>query len=166
MALTSEIRAIVKGTQTGSNDFGGSFAPNIDKILQFADGTAANQANILWADERTLAASATEELDLAGVLTDAFGTTVAAASVVAIMVTAASANTNNVIVTNGTAPFLLFGGTTPTFSVKPNGVMLLAAPGAGGLGTVTAVSADQIKLTNSGAGTGVTYQIVILARTA
>ena len=41
--------------------------------VNLTDGTGANQAKAVFADERTLAASATENLDLAGGLTDAFG---------------------------------------------------------------------------------------------
>lgn len=167
MSLTAELRATLRATQTGAHDFGGpKFAPLVDKILQLSNGSGANQANILWADERTLAAEATEDIDLAGALTDAFGATITAASVVAILVIAAQGNTNNVIVANGTHPFGLFGGTTPSFAVKPSGFFFAAAPGGGGLGTVTAGTGDDITITNSAAGSAVTYQIAILARTA
>lgn len=167
MAVQAELRARFSATQTGANDFGGpSFAPVVEKILQFTSGTGANQADIVWADERTLSASATEDLDLAGELTDAFGATVAAAELVAILVIADADNTNNVVIGDATAPIPLFGGTNPTFSVKPGGFFFVAAPNASGLLTVGAGTTDDLKVANSSSGTAVTYQIAILARTA
>lgn len=167
MALTAELRAKFSAQQSGANDFGGpSFAPTIEKILQFTSGTGAGMADILFADEREIAASSSEDLDLAGVLADAFGTTIAAAEVVAILIIADDANTNNVVVGDATSPVPLFGGTNPTFAVKPGGFFFVAAPNAAGLLTVGAGSTDDLKIANSSSGSSVTYQIAILARTA
>lgn len=167
MALTAELRAKFFAQQSGSNDFGGpSFSPTIEKILQFTDGTGANQADILWADERTIAASLSEDIDLVGVLADAFGTTIEAAELVAILVIAAAGNTNNVVLGDATSPVPLFGGTNPTFAVKPGGFFFVAAPNAAGLLTVGAGSTDDLKVANSSSGSSVTYQIAILARSA
>ena len=167
MALTAELRAKLTARQTGSHDMGGpTFNPSLEKNITFTDGTGANQADIVWADQRTLAASATEDLDLAGVLTDAFGSTVTAAEVVAIMVVAAAGNTNNVVIGDATAPVPLFGGTNGTLSIKPGGFVMLGAPGAAGQFTVGAGATDDLKIANSGAGTAVTYDIAIIARTA
>lgn len=167
MPLTAEARATLSANQTGTNDFGGPrYTPNIDKILQFANGTGANQADILWADTRTLAASATEDLDLAGVLTDAFGATVAAAKVVAILVIADPGNTNDVVIGAATQPIPLFGGTAGTFAVKPGGFFFCAAPGTAGQCAVGAGATDDLKVANSAGGTAVTYSIAVLARSA
>lgn len=167
MALTSKIVLDLSASQTGSNDFGGpEFSPRMRKVLELASGVGANQADILFADERTLAASATEDLDLAGVLADAFGATITMAEVVAIFIFADADNTNNVIVGDATSPVPLFGGTNPTFSVKPGGFICVGAPDASGLFTVGAGSTDDLKIANSSSGTGVTYQIAILGRSA
>jgi hypothetical protein len=118
MALTSEIRVSLSAAQTSSNDLGTPrFTPAIEKVFQLASGVAANQADIFWGDERTLAASATEDLDLAGVLANVFGATITAVEVVAILVIADAANVNNVVVGAGTNPLLFLGGTTPTVAV-------------------------------------------------
>lgn len=168
MPVTAEIRAIFSATQTQSLDIGGpAVAPILlDKIIPFANGTGANQADIIWQDTRTLAASASEDLDLAGALTDAFGATVNAAELVAILVVADAANTNDVVLGAATQPIPLFGGTNGTFSVKPGGLFLIAAPGAAGQLTIGAGSTDDLKVTNSSSGTSVTYSIIILARSA
>lgn len=167
MAVTAKLTAEFSATQTGSNDFGGpEFTPLARKVLKFADGTGANQADILFCDERTIAASGSEDLDLAGELSNAFGATIAAAEVVAILVIASASNTNNVVLGDATSPIPLFGGTNPTFSVKPGGFFFVAAPNAAGLLTVGAGSTDDLKVANSSSGAGVTYQIAILARSA
>jgi len=133
MALTSKITLELSAVQTGSNDFGGpEFSPVMRKVIDFASGVGANQADLLFADTRTLAASATEDLDLAGVLTDAFGAVITMAEVVAIFVTADAGNTNAVVVGDATSPVPLLGGTNPTVSIKPGGFFVLGAPGGGG----------------------------------
>lgn len=168
MALnTAEILVKLNANISGSQDLGNPvFAPELRKLLQFTVGTGANQADIFWGDTRTLAASATEDLDLSGVLADAFGAAIAAVDLVAIMVTALVGNTNNVILGDATQPVGLFGGTNPTFSVKPGGVFLAVAPGLVGLATIGAGATDDLKVTNSGGTTEVTYSVAILARTA
>lgn len=167
MSLTSKIVLELSAVQMGSNDFGGpEFTPLMRKALTFASGVGANQADLLFADTRTLAASATEDLDLAGVLTDAFGAVITAAELVAIFVFADAANTNNVVIGDATSPIPLFGGTNPTFAVKPGGWFCVGAPNAAGLLTVGAGSTDDLKIANSGSGTGVTYAIAVLARSA
>lgn len=170
MAVTATLTARFKGRQTGSNDFGGGantvHTPDLETILNFSDGTTANKADILWADRRTIAASGEDEIDLAGVLADAFGATITAVEVVAIFVKAADGNTNDVVLGDATAPIPLFGGTNPTFSVKPGGFFFVAAPNAAGQLTVGAGSTDDLKVANSSSGSSVTYDIAILARSA
>lgn len=167
MPLTSNLRVIFGANQTGANDFGGpTFTPLLDKAMAFANGTGANQADIVFADSRTLAASATEDLDLAGVLADAFGATITAAELVAVIVYADPTNTNDVVIGAALQPVALFGGTAGTIAVRPGGIFVIAAPNAAGQLTVGAGATDDLKIANSGAGTAVTYQIIVLARSA
>src|SRR5689334_6535911 len=67
------------------------------------NGTGANQADRLFSDTRTIAISGTDDLDLAGVLTDAFGATSTFVKVKVIAIAAAAANTNTVVVGNAAA---------------------------------------------------------------
>lgn len=167
MTLTTEIRASLKATQTGTNDFGGPrFTPSLEKVLQFGNGTTANNADILFMDERTIAASSSEDLDLAGELTNAFGATITMVEVVAILIVADAGNTNNVVVGDAAAPVPLFGGTNPTIAIKPGGMFLLAAPGAAGQFAVGAGATDDLKIANSSSGSAVTYKIAVLGLSA
>ena len=47
------------------------------KSWTIANGTGADQADVMGHDQRTLGTSASEDLDLSGALTDSFGTSVA-----------------------------------------------------------------------------------------
>lgn len=164
--VKGDIRQTLSLTYTGSNDVGNPKQPVVvDKLLSLIAGTAAtNQANIVFADTRTVAASSNEDLDLAGVLADAFGSTITAAEVVAIYIEAASGNTNNVNVTrpasNGfIGPFLASGD---GIAIKPGEYVLLASQSGW---AVTASTGDLLNIANSSSGTGVTYTIVIVGRT-
>ena len=174
MALTSELSVRLKARQTGTSDFGGpDFTPVVEAILQLTNGTAANQADVLWADERTVASATNDDLDLAGVLSSAFGTTIAAAELVAILVinkpkaATAAANTTNLTIGVGTNPVVGYlGGTTPTVGpLRPGGVFLLASPDVAGIAAVTAATGDILRVANS-SGAAATYQIAVLARSA
>ncbi|MBI1179105.1 MAG: hypothetical protein GC201_01005 [Alphaproteobacteria bacterium] len=60
----------------GAADLGTPVAPvSVSKRIQIAPGTDLDEADILWADERTIAASGNEDLDLAGVLSGPLGGT-------------------------------------------------------------------------------------------
>lgn len=143
--------------QTGS-------APGlIKKIYSFADGAGVNAANRAFFDRRTLSASATESLDLAGSLVDAFGSTITWARVKVLAVTAASANTNNVIVGGtGSNGFINWvSDATDAIVVRPGGMFVLVATDATGY-AVTAATGDLLKIANSSSGTSVTYDIAII----
>lgn len=164
--VRANISLNIDATLTGSNDLGNpKQRVLIEKALAFIAGTAAeDQANILFSDTRTLAASATEDLDLTGALTDAFGATIAAAEVVAIFVAAAEGNTNSVNVTRPAAngfigPFIAAGD---GIAIKPGEWQFFASESGW---PVTAATGDLLTVTNSGAGTSVTYDVLILGRT-
>lgn len=164
--VRGDIRFSMALTHVGANDIGSPKMPvSVDELLSLVAGTdATNEANILFSDRRTLAASANEDIDLAGALTDAFGATVTAAEVVAIFVSASSGNTNSVNLTrpasNGFAgPFLAAGDGV---SIKPGEWQAFVSQSGW---AVTAGTGDLLNIANSGAGTSVTYDIVIVART-
>ena len=84
-----------------------------------------------------------------------------------IIVFAAVGNTNNVLVGNsGVNGFINWvSDTTDQLVVKPGGIFLLYDPTVGGYG-VTAATGDLLKITNSGAGTSVTYDIILIGETS
>lgn len=169
MGLIATIAASIRGTYTSSNDLSAvsqKFGDAINAVITLESGTGSGQADKIFMDDRTLAASATENLDLAGSLTDAFGATITFATVKAILVIAKAANTNDVVIGGAASNGFVgpFGGTTPTVSVKPGGLALMVAPKTGW--TVTASTGDILKMANSSSGTGVDYSIVIIGTSA
>ena len=167
MSLTSAISVNLLTKQVGSNDLGSvTFDMNKTDKLNMASGTTTGKADLIYADTRTLGASATEDLDLAASLTGAFGTTLTFVTVKAIYFKAASGNTNNVEVTPAAANGFNgpFNAAADQVDIKPDGAFLITAPGTGW--TVTAGTGDLLTITNSAGGTGVTYDVVFIGTSA
>lgn len=163
--VTAEISFRMNIRQTGTNDLLSLPATAaIAELVQFEEGTnTVGKADILFADTRTLAASATENIDLSGALTDAFGASIVAAELVAIYVKASAANTNNVNVTrpasNGVPIFLAAGDGV---SIQPGEWFeFVSQKGI----AVTAATGDLITITNAAGSTSVTYNIIVIGRT-
>lgn len=165
MPQTTEVRAQIKGQQVISGSGGDATLPfDVSAVLSLADGAGANQANVAYFKDINIAASGTDNVDLAGSATDRFGQTVNLTGVKAVLVTADATNTNDIIVGNGTNPFVgPFGAGTHTIAVKPGGAFLITNPSAAGFG-VTGSTADILKLANSGSGTSVTGKLVVIGK--
>ena len=135
-------------------------------VVEFPSGTGNGQVDKKFTDKRTLAASANEDLDLAGSLVDAFGAVITFAKIRALRIKAAAENTNNVVVKPAAATGWLgpFGAATHTLTLPPGGELLLVAPVAGW--SVGAGATDLLNVANSGAGSSVTYEIEILGASA
>jgi hypothetical protein len=168
MTLDNTTLSVAFGaTLNNALDFQLATAPiTYAQSLGFSSGTGANQADRIFADQRTIAASGTDDLDLAGVLLDALGATITMARLKGLIVKASAANTNNVVMGVGTNPITtILGGTTPTLNIRPGGLLALFAPDAVGY-LVTAATADVLRFANSGAGTSVTYDVVLIGASA
>lgn len=167
MALTSSIKATISATESSALDLGSrSFPVNVARAITLATGTGNGQSDVIFSDQRTLTASATENLDLAASLTGAFGNTLTFARLKAILVYAATGNTNNVnVIREGTNGVPFFLALADGVAVRPGGVFLLACSDATGY-VVTAGTGDLITFTNSGAGTSVTYDVVLIGASA
>lgn len=129
-------------------------------------GTGDDQFDLVFTDQRTLSASATENLDLAAALTDAFGNTLTFATVKAIIVKAASGNTNNVEIGGAASNTFVgpFDDATDKVALGPDAMFAVTAPNTGW--TVTASTGDILLMANSSSGTSVTYDIIILGTSA
>lgn len=169
MALTCELSARFVANYTGTNDLVTPTASlDYQKRKLLASGTGAGAADRCFSDTRTLAASSSEDLDLVGTLVDAFGTTFSPARIKGLFISAADANTNNVIVGGASATqWAALLGTTGTVTLRPGAFFAVAAGQADATGYVCAAgSTDLLKIANSGAGTSVTYDIVIIGVSA
>lgn len=131
----------------------------------FTSGTGDDQVDLIWHDQRTVSASSTDSLDLAGSLSDAFGNTLTFVELKGIIIRAASGNTNNVVVGGNANPVVGWvSDATDEIVIKPGGLFCLTAPGTGH--TVTASTGDILDVANSGAGASVTYDIILIGASA
>lgn len=171
MTVTSRFTSSLTATHSAAApviDLGTGTAASVniasEDTIKTTNGTAAGQADRVFSDRRTLSASATEDLDLAGVLTDAFGNTVSFARIKAIKIKAAAGNTNQVVI--GAAGSNQWGtllNATGTISLNKGGVFEAACGETDSIGwAVTAGTGDLLKIANGGAGTSVTYDITIV----
>lgn len=167
MALTSKITLSVVAELTSALDLATASVPlSLTETIRLSSGTGANQADKIFHDQRTLAASASEDLDLAGALTDALGSTITMAKLKGLIVVAASGNTNSVNVSRPASNGVpLFAAAGDLISVLPGGIFAWVAPGASGV-AVTAGTGDLITVANSSSGSSVTYDVVIIGTSA
>jgi hypothetical protein len=170
MALDTPVLQVqIAANYTGTAVEGGTpaYPLNVMWSAPLTTGTGASQADKLYTASITLAASTGQDIDLAGVLTDPFGSALTMVKLKAIAIRAAAANTNNVNLTRPAAngvPWLLAAG--DGIAIGPGGIFVAVNPGAAGLGTVTPATGDLIRVDNSGAGSSVTFDIVLLGTSA
>jgi hypothetical protein len=157
------------GTENNSLDLqSASSTLTYAKSFGFSSGTGAGQADRIFSDTRTINASSNDDLDLAGVLVDPLGNTLTFVKIKGLIVAASAGNTNTLIMGGGASNPVttILGGTTPTLTIRPGGLLALTV-GADSTGyAVTAATADILRFTNGGAGTSVTYDVVIWGTSA
>lgn len=169
MTLTTTANMVLSAAQISAIDLGPAQARrSISASASLTDGTGAGQADRVFADTRTLAASGTEDLDLAGALTDAFGAAQVFARVKAIFVKAAVGNTNNVNVTRPASNgFPLFMAAGDGIALRPGECFGLLCDVGDAVGhAVTAATGDLLTVTNSAAGSSVSYDIIVIGSSA
>jgi hypothetical protein len=150
----------------------------IDTVNQFnwASGVIADAADKVYSVSITRThASPTGDLDLAGVLTDAFGVTLTLARIKALFVIADAANVNSVVVGGGSAApittlffdYVATVAAQPALKVRPGGMLSLIAPQATAY-AVTATTADKLQIANGDEDgtTSVTATVIIIGASA
>lgn len=166
MSLSTNVKLDLVASEQSVLDLVTATAPHtIAKRITMATGTGSGLADMAWSDTRTITASSSENLDLAGSLVGALGNTLTFVKLKALYIAASSANTNNVRLTrpasNGVPLFL---AASDGLDILPGGVFLWVAPGAGV--TVTASTGDLLTVANSSSGTSVIYDVVIIGTSA
>lgn len=123
---------------------------NYQPTFSFTAGTGALQGDLLY--QGTLALTAgTNNVDLSGVLTDAFGAVLTPARIKVIAFRNNSA-TNIMTLGSATNPWLTMLGATSTLVIRPGGVFMAIAPDATGY-VVTASTGDLFKVVGTGTDT-------------
>lgn len=149
MPLQSQVTIGLNIKQTKALDLGDGSATVLKNIVfTLTDGTGAGKADLLYQDTNSI--SAFLDIDLAGTLADAFGTTLNYVRVKGLYVKAADANTANVTVGGAAANGFVspFGSATDKIVLRPGAAMLLVAGAADATAyAVTAATADLLRIT-------------------
>jgi len=142
------------------------FAPEVSKKLSYTNGVSAGQADLIWTSERTLNASASEDIDLAGVLTDIAGATITNVEIAGIAIISDATALGVLTVGGGSNPWITWLiATGDGIKVPPGGLFTLFGIDATALGAVTAGTGDILHIANSSGGI-TKYKIIVLGRTA
>jgi hypothetical protein len=169
MALSTSLKVQLDLSGRATADLGSnSFTRALTAALALADGVDAGEADLAFTDTRQIAASGSENLDLAGALVGVDGAAAVFARVKAIVVVADDGNTNNVVVSRPASNGLpFFAAASDAVAVRPGGMFVLATGDADATGiAVTADTGDLVTVANSGAGSVVNYSIAIVGCSA
>lgn len=159
VGLTTQFKASLRGLLKPSTAVGDVRADDtVGVSFDLTDGTSANQADLKYFARRTLGAGASEDLDLAGVLANQFGTTLTIAKVKAIALSNPSTNSGDITI-GGASSNAWTAMFTGTILIPPGGSIVLGGPGTGK--TVTAGTGDKLKVLNGGSGS-VDYDILVI----
>lgn len=163
--VNATVRASIDGSARLSRDGRETLdpVPRSEDIV-FGSGTGTGKADIAFVDDRSLASGANEALDLAGVLTDAFGQSVAIAKLKAIEISANAANTTNLTVGAAVSNTFVgfFADATDAIVLKPGARIVIADPVGW---TVTAGTGDLLKVANA-AGAAASFRVKLLGASA
>jgi len=163
--LATTITVNIGATFTNSLDLAspvGTLAHRFSDSL--ANGTSANQSDLIFWDTRSLAATS-ENLDLAGSLTDAFGNTLTFADITCLYIENNNTTAGQDLLVGGAASAQFVNwvaDASDIVKVRANGILLLWAPMDGY--AVTATTADLLKI-DAGANT-VSYDIILVGTSA
>lgn len=166
MALTYSAKSLIDGTHTKS--FEGQTVTNqltFTYSQSYTDGTAINQANLVWIDKARNLNATTEEIDLSGALTDAFGAAVVFSKITTVKIKNLSTTAGETLKIGGAAAnaFLLFDNATDIYELGPGGSFHVDEPSDAAL-PVAAATGDLLKL-DSGAA-NLNFDIYIAGRSA
>ena len=127
-------------------------------------GTAVDQANMIWHDQRTVSAGANDDIDLAGSLTDGFGATITFTKIKGIFVQNTSTTVGDILTigedgANGFVTWL--NAAADKVKINPGGMFALYDPSAAAY-AVTASTGDILRITETGSSNAVTYNIILI----
>lgn len=133
---------------------------NAQPSITFSNGSGANQATILYQGKLSLS-SGTLNVDLNGVLTDSYGSTVSLVRVKAIYIQNNSTANNMTFGAAASNAWATMLNSTGTITLQPSAWFVAATPDATGWG-VTAATGDILKA----AGTGTDQFTIVLIGSA
>lgn len=168
--LTSfDVKVVLSWLFEGTIDFGNAKwqPPAISFLQTLADGNAADKAETLWADQRTLTSTAGDSLDLAASLVDAFGNVLTFTKVKGIFIQNTSVVAGDILNIGGgtddagaAAMVNWVANASDIVRLGPGGVFFLWNPSLAAY-AVTATTADILRVKNT-VTNSIVYNIVIV----
>lgn len=166
MPVSTRLTLMLVSTQTIQADGGpktNTHSPGVQDIL-WRSGVGYNEADLVFSDTRSLAASSNEDLDLVGGFTDGLGNTVSPAKIKALIIE--NLNTDDQVLTikaaasNGWAGFISTSGIYlgPGSSQCP-GIYAQVAPKGR---SITGGTGDLLNVANA-SGNTCSYRITVVA---
>lgn len=156
--------AALLSAQVGGGAGEAEFNDRARAVIEFENGTGVGKADLLYSARRTIAANSAGNIDLAGVLTDAFGAVITAAKVKLVYIKPVSGQRVRVGGAASNAALLWFVDATDKLDVPLTGVFCMADPTGW---TVTAGTGDILGLANpAGSGADAVFDIIVLGASA
>lgn len=168
MPLSSTLAVSAFTELSGPSGLGTARVPaGLSRAVTLASGTGLGKADKAYTARRTIAASGSEDLDLAGVLQDAFGAPITFVRIKGLVIAAGVSNSNNVVIGNATSnAWAALLNATGTITLRPGAVLAAIAGAEDAAYAVTASTGDVLKVANSGGGSAVSYDICIVGASA
>lgn len=172
MSVSAALRFSLLGWETSLEGTQRPLQHKMEMIKKLVNGTSNGTFDILWSNERTVSASSTDSLDLAGSLTMALGSAAfTAAKIVGLVVFNLSTTSGDILqvgpgASNGCLSFWVdatdLSIVDAALSAAEPGVLFQYSPRGR---TVTASTGDKLAVINPGAN-DITYRIALLLRSA
>tara|TARA_R110000868_G_scaffold111743_2_gene301431 strand:+ start:618 stop:1118 length:501 start_codon:yes stop_codon:yes gene_type:complete len=165
MTISAAINLNINVAQSGSGTLATALSNTVvSESLSLLNGTGLNQSNQTWSSAAQLGISATDSIDMAGVISDAFGALITFTSITAVAVIADAGNGDNIEIGGNANAFASFlGGGTEIVKLPPGGSFLITAPSVTGF-PVTAGTGDILDITNADGAAVANYKIVLVGR--
>ena len=169
MPVNGSFRIIAKFVATPSspeNYDATTSTPTIDAELSLTSGTADGSADLVFTARRSLGASSTETLDLAGGLTDVYGATLTFVDVVGMVVRNRETTSTRVLRVgpNAANGFLgPFVDATDRIAIGPSGIFSTWRDSGW---TVTAGTGDLLFFQNTDGAGAISYDVLLVGRSA
>jgi hypothetical protein len=169
MSVVTSANFTVVSTLSGTSVFGApTHRAELPLSIALESGTTINKADKRWISAaRSLGASTSENLDLAGSLTDQFGATITFARIKLLIVQLITATAGYTLEVGGAASnaaSTFFGDATDKLIIRGGGFGILYAPDATAY-AITAGTGDILKVNNPNAA-GITYNIELVGASA
>lgn len=165
ISLNTSLQIKLNALQVNPEDLVSAEAPfNYNKVITLVSGFVADAADRIWSDTRTLGTGATDDLDMAGALVDAFANAFTPAKVKVLIVYSHTTNTTNLTVGTDANSVPIFLDKSDGIVIKPGGIFLIADPTLAGY-AVTGATGDIIQITNA-AGPDAVYDIFVVGTSA